>query len=343
LPRALVGGLELVAWFVRPGWIAADSFVWIMKANTAACVTVSAVGLRLLLSGAQGGTAVAVARALGGLVLLVGLVTLGEYLLGKDLGIDHVVALDRSTALPGRMAPQTALAMAMLGASVTLGPSRGTWACRLCDVMLLGLAAVVLLALTGYVYEVTVFYGVSGHTRTSPQTILALVLVLGAAVAGRARTGAFAVLFKDGLGSQMARLLLPAVILAPLALGELRWIGERYGWFSASNGAAGIVLAHMFLLAGLLWIAANKINRIDLEHQAEQARRQDLEKYVVMCAWTRRIRLDGIWVPVEEFLKKRFGLQVSHGMSDDALQEQLFEMAKADNAAGPPNRGAKKS
>jgi hypothetical protein len=162
---------------------------------------------------------------------------------------------------------------------------------------------------------------------------VALALLFGVAVAGRTRTGAFALLFADGLGSQMVRSLLPAVMLAPLALGEVRWIGERLGWCGASNGAAGIVFAHVFLLLGLPWTVAIKINRVDMERSAEATRRRELEKCVVMCAWTRRIRLDGLRVPVETFLKERFGLEISHGISDDALEEHLSELADVDDAA----------
>ena len=39
---------------------------------------------------------------------------------------------------------------------------------------------------------------------------------------------------------------------------------------------------------------------------------------VRMCAWTRRIHLDGEWVSVETFLLRRFGLRVTHGISEEA-------------------------
>ena len=39
---------------------------------------------------------------------------------------------------------------------------------------------------------------------------------------------------------------------------------------------------------------------------------------VRMCAWTRRIQLEGEWVSVETFLLRRFGLRVTHGLSDEA-------------------------
>jgi hypothetical protein len=38
---------------------------------------------------------------------------------------------------------------------------------------------------------------------------------------------------------------------------------------------------------------------------------------VILCAWTKRVKEDGKWVPLEEFLERHFQVRVSHGMSDE--------------------------
>ncbi len=43
------------------------------------------------------------------------------------------------------------------------------------------------------------------------------------------------------------------------------------------------------------------------------------EDTIVMCAWTGEVCYNGEWIKVEEFLRRRFGLQVSHGISPKAL------------------------
>lgn len=50
-------------------------------------------------------------------------------------------------------------------------------------------------------------------------------------------------------------------------------------------------------------------------------------EYVRMCAWTKRLFLDGQWMPIETYLRARFGVQVTHGMSEDALSRLQREMA----------------
>lgn len=41
---------------------------------------------------------------------------------------------------------------------------------------------------------------------------------------------------------------------------------------------------------------------------------------VRMCAWTRRLWHNGQWLSIEAFLHDRFGLDVSHGISEDAFR-----------------------
>lgn len=73
------------------------------------------------------------------------------------------------------------------------------------------------------------------------------------------------------------------------------------------------------------------LERANADLRAALDRVRELEAGIVtMCAWTRTIRMDGRWVPVEEFLLDRLGVRVSHGISDTAL-----ERVKAEMAAGP--------
>jgi GAF domain-containing protein len=44
-----------------------------------------------------------------------------------------------------------------------------------------------------------------------------------------------------------------------------------------------------------------------------------LHEIVRMCAWTRRLEWGGEWLSVESYLERRFGIEVSHGISEEAL------------------------
>ncbi len=47
---------------------------------------------------------------------------------------------------------------------------------------------------------------------------------------------------------------------------------------------------------------------------------------LVVCAWTRRIKSNGQWLTLEEFLTQQLGYAVSHGLSDAKLAELRAEV-----------------
>ena len=54
-----------------------------------------------------------------------------------------------------------------------------------------------------------------------------------------------------------------------------------------------------------------------------------LEEFVTFCAWTGRVRWKDQWVSVETFLHERYNLNISHGISDEALVDFLRQMPPA--------------
>jgi integral membrane sensor domain MASE1 len=58
-----------------------------------------------------------------------------------------------------------------------------------------------------------------------------------------------------------------------------------------------------------------------LQASADQVSR--LEDIVTFCAWTGRIRMGDEWVSVERFLSERYNLNISHGISDEAMKRIL--------------------
>lgn len=41
----------------------------------------------------------------------------------------------------------------------------------------------------------------------------------------------------------------------------------------------------------------------------------DPDEFVTLCAWTRTVRYDGEWLSVESYLRRRYGVRTSHGIS----------------------------
>jgi CHASE3 domain sensor protein len=65
---------------------------------------------------------------------------------------------------------------------------------------------------------------------------------------------------------------------------------------------------------------------------------------VTLCAWTRSVEYEGEWISFEEYLRRKFKISATHGISPEALSE-LFGAEAADKPAVPiePDEGLLKS
>lgn len=57
---------------------------------------------------------------------------------------------------------------------------------------------------------------------------------------------------------------------------------------------------------------------------------------VRMCAWTKRFFHNGQWMSIEAYLRSRYGVEVTHGMSDDALARFKQEIDSVMGGEQPP-------
>jgi PAS domain S-box-containing protein len=260
---------------VLAGWVLAVSFLKgpfprlvQMEPNTA--IGLLALGIALLLTTSRPSpTRRHAARLLASLAIVVGALTLGEYLLGRNLALDQLMFRGLSTlhtVNPGRPAPQTAMILMSLGSALLLLQGRKTRS-RLVGSLAGGSFVLAMSAVIGDTFGVSELDGPSG---TAPITLLTAVafLYLGAGIAASDSDGVFVVvLTSDGPGSVVARRLLPlAVVLLP-AIGWLGLQGQRHGLFSPAEGAALRVLASTVVVALAVLSLTKRLNRLDLERK----------------------------------------------------------------------------
>lgn len=55
-------------------------------------------------------------------------------------------------------------------------------------------------------------------------------------------------------------------------------------------------------------------------------RLEKLQEFVTVCAWTGRVRFQGQWVRLDEYLKQQFNISVSHSLSQDAADKMRVEI-----------------
>ena len=67
----------------------------------------------------------------------------------------------------------------------------------------------------------------------------------------------------------------------------------------------------------------------EIRRSTEEARKLQGQLQVV-CAWTKRINVEGRWVALDEFLTNTLNTKISYGVSPEAMQEVLHTAQKAE-------------
>ncbi|PHQ79900.1 MAG: hypothetical protein COB66_05910 [Coxiella sp. (in: Bacteria)] len=170
-----IGIIVLVGWYARlPALIQVLPRFVPMQYNTAIGFILSGIGLLLLRYRY-------VALFIGVLILLLGTLTLIEYIVGIDLGIDQLFMnhyLITNTSHPGRMAPNTAICFTLTGGSLLI-----TWFRKFnfqtLGLILLSIVIIVLgvIALFGYSISIATTYGWGLLTHMAVHTAIGFIIV----------------------------------------------------------------------------------------------------------------------------------------------------------------------
>jgi CHASE3 domain sensor protein len=67
-------------------------------------------------------------------------------------------------------------------------------------------------------------------------------------------------------------------------------------------------------------------------------RLERLQRVVTICAWTGLVYYEGQWIRMDEYLERRFGLSVSHGLSKEASAKMIGGIKESNRSGGdrPP-------
>lgn len=108
------------------------------------------------------------------------------------------------------------------------------------------------------------------------------------------------------------------------------WIGtQRASWFSCRISP---VLKKNKVTSALIFasdITSRRAENLAYKKKVQQKLRQSeqrsraVENILTMCSKTKRIQFKGKWITVEDFLWKRYGFKISHGLSPKAVEQEL--------------------
>src|SRR5208283_4442724 len=234
-----VGSLVLLGWMLDVGVLKSISPTWIsMKSNTAAALVLAGCALLLHVSTSTSLLKSRIADACAVVVILSGLLTLGEYLTGLDLGIDHVIIPERAgtiaTTYPGRMALTAAAGFSLLGAALWFFRRRSGW---LVQSLVLVVSCLALVGITGYTYNLESLQRIGPQSLAIHTAISFLVLSLGMLL-GQPPAGLMRLMSDTGPGGLVLRRLLPTILLVPFLLGWAILFGSRLGLYGIGTGWA---------------------------------------------------------------------------------------------------------
>jgi PAS domain S-box-containing protein len=282
----MIGAVVLLGWLadweackqVLPGMVA-------MNPVTAVCFILSG-GSLWLLGGADAGLtgtwARRIARACAIVVALAGLLKFGGGLMGWDAPVDQLLfpgKLAAATDVPNRMALNTALNFLFIGLALLaldVPTRKGRYPAQFLSLAVGGLA---LLALTGYIFGVTVFYRFINAKAMALNTAFGFLILALALLGARPGRGLTRVVFSDSTGGTMMRRLLPTAMLVPLALGLVWRSAERAGYFGPGFGLPLTVVSSVAIFAVVLYFNAYWLDQADGERRrAETALRQSAEQ-----------------------------------------------------------------
>jgi len=270
----LIGGLVLAGWLLDLE--ALRSLIpdmAPMNPTTAICFILAGVSLWLLRVELVGRWRRLLTPACASIVALVGLIALGDTVLGWNSGIGLLLFSRKVLAVTAiaasRIPPNTALNLVLAGAALALlsaGRRYGAAHVLACLAMLFSL-----LAFLGYLYGARRLYSLSSYTPMALNSAVTF-LVLGAGILCASPDRGVMVLVRSAsVGGLLVRRLLPAAIGVLALLGWLCLVGQRAGLFDANFGLALLVAATIVVLAVLIWWTAASLDRADAaRRQAEE-------------------------------------------------------------------------
>jgi hypothetical protein len=119
-----------------------------------------------------------------------------------------------------------------------------------------------------------------------------------------------------------------------LAIIALTWLDELTSFHSLLLGTHPFIsdfrksAMEMLLILVVWWLVASSTRRV-------LAMMRELEAFMRVCAWCRKVEHGGRWIHFDEFLREGFNTPTSHGICEEcaAKQKAAIEQAKRERLA----------
>ncbi|HWZ51436.1 MAG TPA: GGDEF domain-containing protein [Granulicella sp.] len=246
----------LAAWICPPLGALLPSGWNVMRADTAVLLLCGAVSLALS-QPRRSARALLLSRLLGTLVFISATIIGLEYAFRFTLPIDRLLDLAYGPipAHAGRMSPQGAASLALIGFLSVFIRVRKRLLAHIADVAVLVLCMLSLTILSGYLYGAMGLFGLSMDHRTAPHSLLAIALLTFVCYTRRAEYGMHSVVLGAGISGRIARIAMPLAILLPFLFIAARALATRLhlltpeyaNALTSSSLSLGAIISTLFL------------------------------------------------------------------------------------------------
>lgn len=340
LMAALFGAAGLSGWILGNGVLKSmlPGVAASMKPNTAVALLLLGLSVFMVARRPVTPRAIAVTRTAAVLGALVGGLVLVEYTTGAGPGIDEFLFKDDTagvaTGVPGRMAPDTAVALTLGGVASLCAstPRLPAWTSQIPGLAVLGLG---MLRLYGFAYAVPELERFGHHTGMALHTALALVLLGLAAFVSRPEEGAAGLLLNAGTTGALGRRLFAATLMAPLLLGWGVLAGQDAGLYGTRLGSALLVCGHVVVFSVVIFAALVVGRRLEMAHARAQVQVRQNELLQAFMDHTPAVMfikdLDGRFLAVNTRFEESTGLsreQVLGSRERDVLTPDMAHRAR---------------
>lgn len=284
-----------------------------MKVVTAICFILNVFALGMLQSGVKLKSLVVVISGL--IIALAGALTLYNslYLMrtGHESSLVSLPFLRSFISPEGRMAVITSILFILSGASVILLAGNKPGSAGIAHGLTIPVFIIAYFIPMGFLLGITSIFSIS-HIGVSILTGINFCLLSLAIFLIYPKTWFMKVFYEKYAGGNMARKLIPGIIIGPMIITWLRFNGEKAGLFSSDTGIVLVGVTYTFFFIILVWVAAKSANRLDEKRNEikENLRKsEDDYRQLVESANSIIIRWDrnGIFRFVNDYAVRFFG------------------------------------
>jgi PAS domain S-box-containing protein len=285
------GALVLVGWITDTTALKSIMPYWVtMKVNTALCFFLAGLSLWLRRREDSPRRRQLAGLVCAGIVTLISLLALAEYVGQANFGIDQWVLIavrdHAGMSRPEQMSCAAALGFLLISQALLILDWKPPVGRNLSAALGLLAGMIGLLPFAGYLYGVESLYAFSPFSSMALHTALCFILLTAGVLCARPGHGAFQVLTSEGLGGGLSRRLMPIAIGVPILIGWLQLIGERAGFYRYELGLALFAISNVIIFSILIWLTAIWLNRTAAVVREGERRYRELIESLPQLVWT---------------------------------------------------------